>query len=341
MNNWISIEERQHINISEKTHEILLYDIEKYHLNSFSALTNLIIENGWSTLSANPMSYINQQTDIYNKILNKHLTLTESQKMQQDILHDIQQHTISSFQNKYCKLPKGIQKNIHYSKQSIQLLQHCNDMIIKIYKRPGKFVSALFESYADLKDTERDCIFKKDLFNILNDCIKNNTIACIKMHTNHSYYIMPLAIDTFIGYTYVICKSCPHEAGFNGTYVDMSPRLSNILSVMDTGEKFEITENEKKSFRKKIQATGAAYFDSPSENIQVLFTNKGLSMYQTILHQRPSYIHKDGNLYTFNCTRRQAANYFFKFGKEALVQQPQELHEQMLQNFKDAVSTYS
>ena len=64
-------------------------------------------------------------------------------------------------------------------------------------------------------------------------------------------------------------------------------------------------------------------------------------MYQTILHQRPSYIHKDGNLYTFNCTRRQAANYFFKFGKEALVQQPQELHEQMLQNFKDAVSTYS
>ena len=73
MNNWISIEERQHINISEKTHEILLYDIEKYHLNSFSALTNLIIENGWSTLSANPMSYINQQTDIYNKILNKHL----------------------------------------------------------------------------------------------------------------------------------------------------------------------------------------------------------------------------------------------------------------------------
>lgn len=41
MNNWISIEERQHINISEKTHEILLYDIEKYHLNSFSALTNL------------------------------------------------------------------------------------------------------------------------------------------------------------------------------------------------------------------------------------------------------------------------------------------------------------
>lgn len=69
MNNWISTEERQHINISEKTHEILLYDIEKYHLNSFSALTNLIIENGWSTLSANPMSYINQQTDIYNKFL--------------------------------------------------------------------------------------------------------------------------------------------------------------------------------------------------------------------------------------------------------------------------------
>lgn len=110
MNNWISTEERQHINISEKTHEILLYDIEKYHLNSFSALTNLIIENGWSTLSANPMSYINQQTDIYNKILNKHLTLTESQKMQQNILHDIQQHTIPVFKINIVNFQKVFRK---------------------------------------------------------------------------------------------------------------------------------------------------------------------------------------------------------------------------------------
>ena len=161
------------------------------------------------------------------------------------------------------------------------------------------------------------------------------------MYTNDFYYIMPLTIDTFIGYTYVICKSSPREDGLNGNYVDMSPRISNILSVVNTEKKFEITESEKKAFRKKIQATGAAYFDSPTEDIEVLFTNKGISMYQTILHQRPSYTHKDGNLYTFNCTRRQASNYFFKFGKEALIIQPSELHEQILQNFKDAVTAYS
>lgn len=341
MSKWFPLEERQHINISEKTYETLLSDIEKYHLTSLSSLTNLIIENGWSVLPANPVEYVNQQTDIYDKILSRHLSVTESRTIQPDILKDIQQHTIYSFQNKYCKLPKGIQKNIHYSKQSIQLLQHCNDIIIDIYQSPGKFVSALFESYANLKDTERDRIIKKDILNTLNHCIKNNTIACIEMYTNDFYYIMPLTIDTFIGYTYVICKSSPREDGLNGNYIDMSPRISNILSVVNTEKKFEITESEKKAFRKKIQATGAAYFDSPTEDIEVLFTNKGISMYQTILHQRPSYTHKDGNLYTFNCTRRQASNYFFKFGKDALIIQPSELHEQILQNFKDAIAAYS
>ena len=168
MSKWFPLEERQHINISEKTYETLLSDIEKYHLTSISSLTNLIIENGWSVLPANPVEYVNQQTDIYDKILSRHLSVTESRTIQPDILKDIQQHTIYSFQNKYCKLPKGIQKNIHYSKQSIQLLQHCNDIIIDIYQRPGKFVSALFESYANLKDTERDRIIKKDILNTLN-----------------------------------------------------------------------------------------------------------------------------------------------------------------------------
>lgn len=53
-------------------------------------------------------------------------------------------------------------------------------MIIKIYKRPGKFVSALFESYADLKDTERDCIIKKDLFNILKTALKIIRLPVLK-----------------------------------------------------------------------------------------------------------------------------------------------------------------
>ena len=64
MSKWFPLEERQHINISEKTYETLLSDIEKYHLTSISSLTNLIIENGWSVLPANPVEYVNQQTDI-------------------------------------------------------------------------------------------------------------------------------------------------------------------------------------------------------------------------------------------------------------------------------------
>ena len=75
MNTWNNIEERQHINISESTYETLTYDIERFKLSSFSELTNLIIENGLSTLPANPTGYLNEQYNLYSKILKKHISV--------------------------------------------------------------------------------------------------------------------------------------------------------------------------------------------------------------------------------------------------------------------------
>ena len=68
MSNWNNIEERQHINISEKTYQTLLFDIERYHLTSLSSITNIIIENGCLTLPANPMIYLKEQEVMYQNI---------------------------------------------------------------------------------------------------------------------------------------------------------------------------------------------------------------------------------------------------------------------------------
>lgn len=368
MNTWNNIEERQHINISESTYETLTYDIERFKLSSFSELTNLIIENGLSTLPANPTGYLNEQYNLYSKILKKNMSVKSSKKNMSatdttiynndytkksenitsdtkniidNILYDITETAKNSFKEKYYKNIKGIQKNIHYSKNAIQLLCASNTAITDIYRRPGKFVCALFDTYAQLKDTERDLIIKKDIYNTIVEAIHQKNIVKIQMYNNNSYYIKPISVHTYINYTYIICKSCNACDSINGEYVDMNPRLSNVISAVNTHNIYEMSDSDIAIIQKKIATNKAAYFYSSSENIQIKLSKTGQKMYETILHQRPSYISSDGDVYTFNCTKRQIYNYFFKFGKEAVILSPQDLKQEFIQKYKESYEIYN
>lgn len=340
MSNWNNIEERQHINISEKTYQTLLFDIERYHLTSLSSITNIIIENGCLTLPANPMIYLKEQEVMYNNIFTKYISDDIYNSIKNNIFNDIKNKTIDTYKKQYCKNTKGVQKNIHYSKHSIQLLECCDDIIIDIYKRPGKFVNALFESFANLNDTERDKIIKKDIFKNINDSIKNKTIILIEMAHKQSYFIKPISIETHLNHTYVICKSCKKEDGINGTYINMNPKLSNIISVTNTLKPCNISDKEKNNMLKKIKSNGAAYFYTNSEDIKIELTTEGVRMYKSVFHQRPIYKSLEGNIYTFNCTQLQAYNYFFKFGSKAKVISPQTLKDKFASQYEDAYNTY-
>ena len=46
------------------------------------------------------------------------------------------------------------------------------------------------------------------------------------------------------------------------------------------------------------------------------------------------------NTYTFTCTRAQAINYFFKFGKHAYIVSPIELREEFKKRYLDDYNSY-
>ncbi len=48
----------------------------------------------------------------------------------------------------------------------------------------------------------------------------------------------------------------------------------------------------------------------------------------------------DKHLYTFRCTEIQAINYFFKFGWDANIISPVELHEKMKLRYSRSLKTY-
>lgn len=63
-------------------------------------------------------------------------------------------------------------------------------------------------------------------------------------------------------------------------------------------------------------------------------------MYGKMLHLRPGYAHKEGKDYVFFCTAWQAQNYFFKFGHNAKIIEPQYLAELFQRKYQSAAKQY-
>ena len=65
-------------------------------------------------------------------------------------------------------------------------------------------------------------------------------------------------------------------------------------------------------------------------------------IYSRLDHMRPAFIKEktNGNEYVFNCTERQAENYFFKFGEDAEIISPESLRLWFKDMYKSASMIY-
>ncbi len=74
--------------------------------------------------------------------------------------------------------------------------------------------------------------------------------------------------------------------------------------------------------------------------IHVRLTEKGRKFYNSILHMRPRKFDEDGDVYVFRCTEKQIENYFFKFGGEAEILEPESLREKLRGMYRNALTVY-
>ena len=75
--------------------------------------------------------------------------------------------------------------------------------------------------------------------------------------------------------------------------------------------------------------------------IEVIFTAKGLELFERQLYLRPTVYTKIGqNRYLFHCTEMQAIHYFFKFGRDAQIVTPKHLRERFISYYREALAAY-
>lgn len=239
---------------------------------------------------------------------------------------------------------KGTGKKFTLNKKSYELLCNIpdNSYETEIFKSPGKYLKAIFETYARLPYLQREEIFFHEILSEIEDSIRLK--RTIRITTGaRQYEVLPYLIttDTLSAYHYLVGLSHPVDAD-DSADLCASFRISRIRKVqMNRNDQRLLKAEEKKQLDEQISEKGVQFLLTDVTKIRIRLSDEGVRKYHSQVHLRPPYQEKsDDNIFEFRCTSRQIEAYFFKFGKDAEILEPLDLKEKFAAEYKSAADLY-
>ena len=208
------------------------------------------------------------------------------------------------------------------------------------YKSRTKYLKAIIEEYCAKPYSERELIYFDDKVRKIREAIRENKkIAAKTAGGKYCIYPYDIICDKKTMYNYLVGYSIRLESDDEKRPMSMRISADNQFEVIRSGSG-KLKEAEKKSLRELIEKRGVQFMVGEEEEIRVVLTDAGIAQYNRQLHLRPVYKAKENNEYVFSCTPLQAEVYFSRFGKEALIKEPEYLRERMKTRFSEAYDSY-
>ena len=203
----------------------------------------------------------------------------------------------------------------------------------------GKYVKSVIEQYAELPYLEREQVYFADIVRLLEAGIRNSERLLIETDEG-SFLIRPYLIlsDRLSTYNYLACYSKSAEGNEDDVNVF---RISRIERVAGAGEDGTLADHEKDFIKSAIEKRGLPFLRNETKEIIIRLTANGKILYSNLIQNRPIYDSNDGDIYTFICTESQAKFYFFKFGADAEVIEPESLRRQFAEMYISASGLYT
>ena len=217
--------------------------------------------------------------------------------------------------------------------------------------------------YCGLSLTEREKIFYGPMIEELNDSIKLNAVLKIRKNNfSPEAVILPYAVKTAEenGFHYIagfLLKQKDHKYVFSKL---ICIPLKNVL--MYSKEKYfqrvaKIAPEKDIIFKKtsafqsfsqieaymqqRLEADGIIYIGGNTQNVTVKLSDTGFNMLYSRSQFRPKDITFSGeNIIRFEATKLQTFLFFFKFGCDAEVLEPQEYRDFFAKSYRKALMHY-
>ena len=221
------------------------------------------------------------------------------------------------------------------------------------YHTVAKYLSRLFEAYAELNVRDREHIVFSNYYHLIESVIKssreNNVCLSAVVNAGNDSKILiikPYRIleDIYTGYNYLVGYA--RDAHSEDDFTIGSFRISRFISLQEYKGISPLNQQEVERILNKLQDVSPAFIRSNAVEIDVLLNQRGQILINTILHNRPRIKrveeYQNGTAkYTFYCTEFNAFNYFMPFGENAVVINPLSLKQKLHAEFVNAVNAYS
>lgn len=348
-----AVENKLRLNLSDYAFSVLNYDMEAFGIGDAnddrisSSLINDIFWRFKDTAMSSVAVAINARREELLGILAE---LSGCHQVVEKMLTIYEAELVEAAKNRIKEREKPF--SIRVNDKNLEYLRSEEGQAEGVYykDRVGLYVKAVIEEYCRMPYPAREQVFFRDNWNEIARAIEEKKIVKLRLQSkkiiqgrmqDNIEYMLPMCIeeDSEHMYNYLAGLIGPTQGG---PWRIGAVRLSNIRNAECQKKTGYLSADDKKAISKEIKNRGIRYLSDNENPIKVVvqFTPSGEKLYRQILHLRPICKKKNGLIYEFECPQFQADTYFFKFGHNVKILEPQFLAEKFKRKYQSAARQY-
>lgn len=248
--------------------------------------------------------------------------------------------TLEDQKNRLLSEDKYVNNVISLNKKTLNILESSEEDSF-YHGSAATYIRAVLEEYAQLDSMKRKMIYYREIIEELQKHIKKHNMIEITYYNNSiKYKMIPVRIepDTYRTHLYLAGIAVQEQA----QSLCVSGRIDRIASIqyIRTGK---VSDAMLSALKKKIEKDGIQYLKSNDTKIRIQLSAKGVKKYNRLTFQRPAYTRiedPEKNIYLFDIPPFQAMVYFFKFGADAIILEPEDLRNRFRDMYLTALGNY-
>lgn len=213
------------------------------------------------------------------------------------------------------------------------------------YDRVSQYLKVLFEEFVRLSSSKRESLYFSEVIQeVLEPAIVGGLVLEIKKGST-CFLVRPYALtaDPYSVHMYLVGLSqiCGQSEGEQIVSYRIS-RLENCVTIRTDLGKQPLSKADKYDIEQKILKNGVQYLvakDEPDIHLRMSKWGEALFKQKAYQRPRPKEVLPNGE-YIFDCSIRQIENYFFTFGGDVEILQPDWLREEFAAKYQKALGVY-
>lgn len=322
-----SIDQKQHINLSEEAWIKIDEDMRNFYFNdgraNLSGFLNTVFTNFYEEAEASISYRMDELYDELERTFSDPLFDKYDEKTKRDFVNRIVMVEQNRLVKKVRSYPKGQGRKFRINNQNVAILEESIDD--KFYEGSlGLYLKGIFEEYARKPYDEREKIFFKQTLNIIRLSIaqkkrlklslKEKGYADGSIRMERKFYVSPhsVVVDKTSKFNYLV--GFAQEILPNGEIAEermVSFRIARINQIrMMSSKSGRLTLIKQRTLEQELASKGPQFLSGDIIEAVVRFTEKGIENYQRQINMRPQYTRKiDDYTYVFHFPEVQMIYY--------------------------------